>query len=114
VRPLTGAIDQLLQLKGVAFEWKDPAEHENHVGTQTDFIAQDVEKVFPEWVKEDGYTAPLHQKYKTRDARQIEALEVESFREPEIKGRRFAFKSFTWSTRRERGACTWPGAHTRA
>jgi hypothetical protein len=81
VKPLTRAMDKLLQLKGVTYEWKDPAEHENHTGTQTGFIAQDVEKVFPEWVKDDGYTAPDHQKYKTLETRQIEALEVESIRE---------------------------------
>lgn len=80
VKPLTGAIDQLLALKGVTFEWKSPEEHEGHTGTQTGFIAQDVQKLFPEWVKDDGYTAPDGQKYKTLDTRQIEALEVESIR----------------------------------
>jgi hypothetical protein len=80
VKPLESAIDQLLQLKGVTFEWKDPAAHENHTGTQTGFVAQDVEKVFPEWVKDGGYTAPDGHKYKTLETRQIEALEVESIR----------------------------------
>jgi polyhydroxyalkanoate synthesis regulator phasin len=80
VKPLKGAIDQLLALKGVTFEWKNPEEHEGHSGTQTGFIAQDVQKLFPEWVKDGGYTAPDGQKYKTLDTRQIEALEVESIR----------------------------------
>jgi Chaperone of endosialidase len=80
VKPLSGAIDELLRLKGVTFAWKNPEEHENHAGTQTGFIAQDVQKLFPEWVKEDGYTAPDGKKYKTLDTRQIEALEVESIR----------------------------------
>jgi len=83
VRPLNGAIDQLLQLKGVTFEWKDPSTHghENETGTVTGFIAQDVEKVFPQWVHEKGYTAPDGQTYRTLELRQIEALEVESIRE---------------------------------
>jgi hypothetical protein len=44
------------------------------------FIAQDVERLFPSWVKKDGYTAPNGQKYRTLELRQIEALEVESIR----------------------------------
>ncbi|HXX38361.1 MAG TPA: tail fiber domain-containing protein, partial [bacterium] len=81
VRPLRGAIDQLLQLKGVTFEWKNPSEHENDARTQTGFVAQEVERVFPGWVRDDGYTAPDGEKYKTLELRQIEALEVESIRE---------------------------------
>jgi hypothetical protein len=84
VEPLMGALDQLLKLKGVTFEWKEPSEHEDEagrgLGTQTGFIAQDVEKVFPNWVKQDGYTAPDGKKYKTLELRRIEALEVESIR----------------------------------
>jgi Chaperone of endosialidase len=85
VKPLGGAVDQLLRLKGVTFEWKDPAVlghgHENETGTQLGFIAQDIEKVYPQWVNQKGYTAPDGQTYRTIDLRQIEALEVESIRE---------------------------------
>jgi hypothetical protein len=84
VKPLEGAIDQLLQLKGVTYEWIDPSLHEHEaghgVGKQRGFIAQDVEKVFPNWVKDDGYTTPDGEKYRTLELRQIEALEVESIR----------------------------------
>jgi hypothetical protein len=85
VEPLRGALGRLLQLKGVTFEWKTPLEHIHEAdrgeGTQIGFVAQDVETVFPSMVKEDGYTAPDGQKYKTLELRQIEALEVESIRE---------------------------------
>ncbi len=84
VEPLKGALDRLLQLKGVTYEWIDPSAHDHEAGhgqgMQTGFIAQDVEKVFPNWVKEDGYTAKDGEKYKTLELRQIEALEVESIR----------------------------------
>jgi hypothetical protein len=80
VKPLEGALDQLLQLKGMSYEWKDPSEHQGDSGTVHGFVAQDVEKVFPSWVKQDGYTAPDGQKYRTLELRQIEALEVESIR----------------------------------
>jgi hypothetical protein len=74
VQPLKGSLDQLLQLKGVTFEWKDPAAHGDQTGTQRGFIAQDVERVFPGWVGKDK------DGFKTLDTRQIEALEVESIR----------------------------------
>ena len=82
VKPLNGALDQLLQLKGVTFEWKDPSKHghERETGTVNGFIAQDVEKIFPQWVNDKGYTAPDGETYRTLDTRQIEALEVESIR----------------------------------
>jgi hypothetical protein len=77
VRPLTDALDTLLQFKGVTFEWKNPEEHQNHTGKQTGVIAQDVEKVFPQWVGEDK------KGFKTvdPDARTVLALQVEAFRE---------------------------------
>ncbi|HVW27299.1 MAG TPA: tail fiber domain-containing protein [Polyangiaceae bacterium] len=55
IKPLDGAaaIDLALKLHGVTFEWKDPGEHSGP-GTQWGFIAQDVEKVFPNWVKTDA------------------------------------------------------------
>jgi hypothetical protein len=85
VKPLDGALDQLLRLKGVTFEWIDSTAHESEpdhgVGTQRGFIAQDVEKAFPSMVKDGGYTANDGQKYKTLELRQLEALEVESIRE---------------------------------
>jgi hypothetical protein len=77
IEPLTGAIDKLLQLKGVTFEWKNPEEHQNHTGTQVGVIAQEVEKVFPQWVRvnESGF------KNVDPDARTVLGLTVEGFRE---------------------------------
>jgi len=54
IEPLQGSIDQLLKLRPVTFEWKDPAEHGNHQGMQRGFIAQEVEKILPEWVGIDN------------------------------------------------------------
>jgi hypothetical protein len=78
IKPLAGALDALLQLKGVTFDWKDPEKQlgERDRGPQIGFIAQDVQKAFPAWVQEnsDGF--------KTLDipAKQITALTVESIR----------------------------------
>jgi hypothetical protein len=75
IRPLEQALARLLQLHGVTFEYKDPAAiHELH-GQQTGMVAQDVEKVFPEWVEtgRDGM--------KRLSIRGFEALAVEALRE---------------------------------
>jgi Chaperone of endosialidase len=74
IQPMAGALDQLLKLRGVTFEWTDPADHGSLTGTQRGFIAQEVEKVFPTWVQEDG------KGIKSVDMRGLEALEVESLR----------------------------------
>ena len=79
ITPLTGAVDQLLRLKGVTFEWKEPEQHGGATGSQMGFIAQEVEKVYPSWVRtgQDGF--------KALSVAQVEALEVESIRELKIR-----------------------------
>lgn len=74
IAPLTRALDQLLALRGVTFEWKNPAKKGDNTGTQRGFIAQDVEKVLPEWVSvdQDGF--------KAINTRGLEAMLVESLR----------------------------------
>lgn len=77
IQPLTGALDKLLELRGVTFEWKNPEEHENHRGVQTGVIAQEVEKVFPQWVRQtDKGVLNVDP-----DARTMVGLTVEAFRE---------------------------------
>lgn len=77
IRPLEGALDRLLGLHGVTFEYTDEARERGLAlpGTQTGFIAQDVETVFPDWVgrDEDGT------RYVTE--RGATALMVEALRE---------------------------------
>lgn len=77
IAPLTGALDALLKLKGVTYDWRNPEQQGKHAGEkQTGFIAQDVEDVFPQWVGEDknGYKTLMVQ------PNHITALEVESIR----------------------------------
>ena len=54
IRPLEQALARLLQLHGVTYEYKDSKSIHELAGQQTGMIAQEVEKVFPEWVE----TAP--------------------------------------------------------
>ena len=75
IEPLGGALDRLLQLRSVSYEYKEPAKVHQFPGTQTGFIAQEVEEVFPEWVSEnaDGY--------KTVTIRGFESMSVQALRE---------------------------------
>lgn len=75
VQPLSGALDRLLKLRGVTFEWKEPEAHGNLTGTQIGMVAQEVEKVFPEWVERT--TDDL----RFLSIRGFEALTVEALRE---------------------------------
>ena len=43
IRPITGALDKVLNLQGVSFDWKDKKR-----GSSIGFIAQDFEKQLPE------------------------------------------------------------------
>jgi hypothetical protein len=75
VQSLDHALDRLLYLRGVSYEWAEPEKYNNQVGTQFGMIAQEVEEIFPQWVKtgEDGY--------KGLAIRGFEALTVEALRE---------------------------------
>lgn len=51
IRPITHVSQKISQIRGVYFNWKD----ENHSrNTQIGFIAQEIEKVFPELVETDA------------------------------------------------------------
>ena len=75
IEDLEGALDTLLALRGVTFEYKDPASINELEGTRIGFIAQEVEEILPDWVSEkpDGM--------KMVTVRGFEALAVEALRE---------------------------------
>lgn len=75
VAELDGALAKLLELHGVTYEYRDAAAIHELDGEQTGFLAQEVERVFPEWVETgaDGY--------KRLSIRGFEALTVEALRE---------------------------------
>jgi hypothetical protein len=50
IQPLSGALNRLAQLRGVSFEWINPADHANQTGRQLGFVAQEVERTFPHWI----------------------------------------------------------------
>jgi hypothetical protein len=74
VQSLTGSLDVLAALRPVTFEWKNPQERGYSSGTQTGFIAQEVEKVKPDWVGVDD------KGFKTLNTRGLEPMLVDAVR----------------------------------
>jgi len=72
---LTDALGKLLQLTGVSFEWREPDKMGDLPGPQMGLVAQDVERVFPDWVSEDP------EGYRELTVRGFEALVIEALRE---------------------------------
>jgi hypothetical protein len=70
-----GALGKLMALRGVTYQWKNPETQGDMAGTYTGMIAQDVEKMFPEWVREDANG------YKTLTVIGFEGIVVEAVRE---------------------------------
>ncbi|MFU8844124.1 MAG: tail fiber domain-containing protein [Bacteroidales bacterium] len=54
VQTIENSLDKLLALRGVSYQWIDPTTQGDMDGTYTGMIAQEVEKVFPEWIREDA------------------------------------------------------------
>jgi hypothetical protein len=75
IQPLEDALARLLRLRGVTFEYIDPNAIHELPGRQTGLVAQEVERVFPEWIetRADGM--------KCLSVRGFEALTVEALRE---------------------------------
>jgi hypothetical protein len=54
VEPLEGALDQLMELRGVTFRYTDPDEAGRPAGIHNGLIAQEVQQAFPQWVGTDS------------------------------------------------------------
>ena len=75
ITPIDAALEKLMKLRGVTYQWRDPASQGNMDGTYTGMIAQDVEKVFPEWISTDPNG------FKTLTVIGFEGLVVEALRD---------------------------------
>jgi hypothetical protein len=74
IKDIEGALGKLTQLRGVTFQWKDTEANRKPENTQIGMIAQEVELVFPDWVKTYGEN-------KTLTISGFEALVIESLKE---------------------------------
>lgn len=52
IKPISDALTKLEKLNGVEFNWINPQEHGNDNNKQGGFIAQEIEKYFPNWITE--------------------------------------------------------------
>jgi hypothetical protein len=50
---LSGALEKILRLKPVTFEWNSKSPYSDFIQPQMGFLAQDIKKIFPQWVSED-------------------------------------------------------------
>ena len=79
IAPLTGALERLLQLRGVTFDWNEKmslaVKQDGANEPQIGLIAQEVEQVFPQWVHNNG------DGYKHLGMRGFEALAIEALSE---------------------------------
>lgn len=79
IKPLesTKILNKVLQMQGVTYEWNDTKTgYERPNGTQTGFIAQDIEKIWPEKIKKDaqGYLMTAYSDYDPMFVEAIKAL----------------------------------------
>jgi hypothetical protein len=64
ITPISGALDKITQIGGYEFDWVPNEEHHGFEGHDVGVIAQEIEKVLPEVVKErdSGYKAVKYEK----------------------------------------------------
>jgi hypothetical protein len=80
IQPVAGSLDRLLQLRGVNFYYTDLSVPGAAPGLQTGFVAQDVERVFPEWVSTVDGVSDIPA-LKSVTIKGFEALTVEALRQ---------------------------------
>jgi Chaperone of endosialidase len=74
IAPLKNALEKLLQLKGVTYEWNDDKTGTKRpAGKQMGFTAQNIQQVFPQLVSTDAQGF-LQTSYGTYDALYVEAI----------------------------------------
>ena len=63
IKPIDSALDKVMKLKGVTFDWIQKEDQILNIKEDIGFIAQDVQKVIPELVREneDGMLSMRHQ-----------------------------------------------------
>jgi hypothetical protein len=111
IAPLASGLGKLLALRPVSFEWNDPAKYGGGRSHQVGFIAQEVEKVLPEWVG----TGP--DGYKTIEMAGFESLTVKAVQELAEQNRRLDQRNVRLEERNrkleERVAALEAGGHPR-
>jgi hypothetical protein len=89
IQPITNALEKVLQLQGVIFDWNEKAQEigakrDTLSGHEIGLIAQDVAQVVPEVVL-DWIKTPDGETYQTVDTSRMVALVVEAIKELNTK-----------------------------
>ena len=74
IEPIAQALETVEKLQGVTFRWKDEKK-DAQFGRVRGLVAQDVEKVIPEWIKTDP------DGYKRIEPIGVDALLIEAIKE---------------------------------
>ena len=92
VRPLSGAPETLLSLRGVSFEYIAPDQIHELAGERIGMIAQEVEQVIPDWVSTgaDGYRRVTYRGFEALTVESLRALREESRRQLQERDARIA------------------------
>jgi hypothetical protein len=81
IKPITNALDKVLQLDGVYFQWKDTSVIGSPGKYDYGVLAPQVEKVAPELVVDSVFTAPEGDKYKTVAYSKLVPILIEAIKE---------------------------------
>jgi hypothetical protein len=111
IAPLHGSLSTLLSLRPVTYEYTDASQRMYVPGTQTGFVAQEVQKVLPSWIDESpdgtlmltprGFEAMVvdaMQELSQRHAQEIETLHREN---EELRARLERLERLLMNTARE-------------
>ncbi|HOG19939.1 MAG TPA: tail fiber domain-containing protein, partial [Salinivirgaceae bacterium] len=79
IKPLQGALQSVLKLQGVTFNWKDETDY--RPGQNIGFIAQDVKEIFPEIVSGGGKDEEGNEIYYSIEYATLTPVLVEAIKE---------------------------------
>ena len=79
IKPLQGALQSVLNLQGVTFNWKDETDH--RPGQNIGFIAQEVKEIFPEIVSGGGKDKEGNEIYYSIEYATLTPVLVEAIKE---------------------------------
>jgi hypothetical protein len=83
IKPLQGALQSVLKLQGVSFNWIDETDH--RPGQNIGFIAQEVKEIFPEIVSGGGKDEQGNEIYYSIEYATLTPVLVEAIKEQEKK-----------------------------
>ncbi|HQA76582.1 MAG TPA: tail fiber domain-containing protein, partial [Salinivirgaceae bacterium] len=85
IKPLEGALQSVLKLQGVSFNWKDETNHRQ--GRNVGFIAQEVKEILPEIVSGGGKDEQGNEIYYSIEYATLTPVLVEAIKELNVENK---------------------------